>query len=70
MSVVSRNFQHPVPRIPARGKMAEEACEATQVQAQIHCQIMDHWGARERERESLRQEIEKIYYASKKLLER
>ncbi len=51
--------------------MAEEACEATQVQAQIHCQIMDHWGAREREREreSLRKEIEKIYYASKKLLE-
>ncbi len=46
--------------------MAEEACEATQVQAQIPCQIMDHWGARE----SLRQEIEEIYYASKKLLER
>lgn len=48
--------------------MAEEACEATQVQAQIHCQIMDHWGARERE--NLRQEIEEIYYTSKKLLER
>lgn len=59
MSVVSRNYQHPSQESLQGDK---EACEATQVQAQIPCQIMDHWGAREK--------IEEIYYASKKLLER
>lgn len=54
-----------------KNQISEEAYEAIQLQAQIHCQMMDHWGAkRERAWDERKKWCTEIYYTSKKLLER